>query len=92
MCFFKLRPDLLHTPVNLELYSIKFSQVLIIPKHLSNYYGEKYDATASDGHMRPLRISKALQSATKEIKMLDTQCSMGCSSNLTPLYPTLINK
>ena len=39
--FFKLRPDLLHTPVNLERYSIKFSQVLIIPKHLSNYYGQK---------------------------------------------------
>lgn len=87
MCFFKVRPGLLHTPVNPERYSIKFSQVLIISKHLSNYYGQKYDITASDGHMRPIRISKALQSATKEIKMLDTQCSMGCSSNLTPFLP-----
>lgn len=87
MCFFKLTPDLLHTPVNPEQYSIKFGQVLIIPKHLRNYYGQKYDTTASDGHMRPVRVSKALQSATKEIKMLDTQRSMECSFNLTPFLP-----
>ena len=68
MCFFKLTPDLLHTPVNPEQYSIKFGQVLIIPKHLRNYYGQKYDTTASDGHMRPVRVSTALQRATKEIK------------------------